>query len=41
MTPSQIIGLAFVLIVVYLRLLDNQIAKLEGRIEELEKENNT
>jgi len=37
MTPSQLIGLAFVLIVVYLLLLNNQIAKLEERIEELEK----
>jgi CcmD family protein len=37
MTPSQLIGLAFVLIVVYLLLLNNQIAKLEERIEELER----
>ena len=37
MTLSQLIGLAFLLILVYLLLLNNQIAKLEERIEELEK----
>jgi CcmD family protein len=37
MTPSQLIGLAFVLIVVYLLLLNNQIAKLEERIEKMEQ----
>jgi len=37
MTPSQLIGLAFVLIVVYLLLLNNQIAVLQERIEELER----
>jgi hypothetical protein len=38
MTASQLIGLAFLLIIVYLHLLNKQIAKAEKRIEELEKE---
>jgi len=37
MTFSQLIGVALLLIVVYLHMLNNEIAKLEKRIKELEK----